>query len=127
MAGGWGGRRINSGRPAGQTVAGRETRAIARAALADIIGSDQDPLLVAIGIATDTSNPATLRLEAAAVACRYVHPTLSAAAIHHTSKPADGGAAVQVLLDRLTALAPPPTPTIEATVHREPEPATEAK
>jgi hypothetical protein len=126
LAHGHGGRRIGAGRPAGQTVAGREVRAVARAALADIIGTARDPLLVLVDIATDVTQPATLRVEAAAVATRYVHPTLSAQAVLTAQAPSDAGAGMQVLLDRLTALAPPSgpsSPVIEAAAEATPGPA----
>ncbi len=105
---------MGAGRPAGATTSGREVRAVARAALSTIIGTDKDPLVVLIDIATDETQPVPLRLEAAAVATRYVHPTLSAAAIQHIPAPSDAGPAVQVLLDRLAALAPSSGPVIDA-------------
>ena len=89
-------------------------RAVARAALSAIIGTDKDPLLVLIDIANDVTQPVPLRVEAAAVATRYVHPTLSATAIQHVPAPSDGGQAVKVLLDRLAALAPSNAPAIDA-------------
>ena len=101
---------MGAGRPPGVTPSGREVRAVARATLVDIVGTARDPLQVLLDIATDEGQPVPLRLEAAAVATRYVHPTLSATAIQHVPAPSDGGQAVQVLLDRLAALAPSSAP-----------------
>lgn len=84
---GHGGARAGAGRlpgpKPGMTSAGREFRAHARNILADIIGTEKDPLLLAINIAADPKLPAALRLEAALGACKYVHPQLTASHVSY--------------------------------------------
>lgn len=110
MAHGHGGRRPGAGRKPGGHV--REVKALrteARALLAEIVGTERDPLMIAISIAADESQPTPLRLEAALGAARYLHPTLSAAAVAHVPQAADPQAALNALMDRLGRLAPPET------------------
>ena len=123
MAHGHGGRRPGAGRkPGGHVKAVKSLRYEARALLAEIVGTSRDPLLIAIGIAADETQPTPLRLEAALGAARYLHPTLSAAAVAHVPQSADPGAALEVVMSRLARLAPPePGPVID--VAPEPDPA----
>lgn len=107
MAFGHGGRRAGAGRPAGITKAGRELRAVARAALSELVGTERDPLMIAVEIAADKKQPAALRLEAALGAAKYLHPALSAQAVAVSHKPAEATSAVNTILDRLARLAPP--------------------
>jgi len=72
MAGGHGGRRSGAGRKPGISPV---------KALRSIVGTERDPLMVAVGIAADPANPAPLRLEAALGAAPYLHPPLSAQAV----------------------------------------------
>lgn len=72
-----------------------------------VIGSDKDPLMVLINLATDTSQDARLRVEAAGIACRYVHPTLQQAQISMLHQKADPAGTWQVINSRLDRLASP--------------------
>lgn len=113
---GWGGKRRGSGRKAGGGLPATKTlRTEARALLAEIVGTDRDPLMVAISLAADTSKPDALRLEAALGASRYLHPTLSASAVAHSSTRPDANAVVASFLERLAKLAPV-NPLLEAQV-----------
>jgi hypothetical protein len=85
---------------------GREIRENARIMLADIVGTDKDPLLIAVELAADQNQPAPLRLEAALGACRFLHPTLSAAAVAHVSKPADPNSVLATIFARLSKVSP---------------------
>ena len=113
MAHGHGGRRSGAGRPIGVTKVGREIRENARIMLADIVGTDKDPPLIAVELAADQNQPAPLRLEAALGACRFLHPTLSAAAVAHVSKPADPNSVLATIMSRLTKAATPPVIDVE--------------
>jgi hypothetical protein len=113
MANGHGGRRTGAGRPSGVTKAGRALRAVARSMLADLVGTERDPLLIAIEIAADEKQPAPLRLEAALGAAKYLHPALSAQAVAVTHKPAEASVAVSTILDRLAKLTPSEGPVID--------------
>ena len=105
-----GGKRHGAGRkPGGGIAATKVLRTEARALLAEIVGSERDPLMVAIEIAADKKKPDALRLEAALGAARYLHPTLSASAVAHVPHRGDAGAVVSALLDRLAKLAGPPS------------------
>jgi hypothetical protein len=72
--------------------------------LAEIVGTARDPLMVAINIAADETKPDALRLEAALGAVRFLHPTLSAAAITHVPTAPSDEAVRTRLADRLTRL-----------------------
>lgn len=114
MAGGHGGRRTGSGRTPGAHVhAAKALRTEARALLAEIVGTDRDPLMVAIAIAADESKSDALRLEAALGCCKYLHPALSAAAIAHVPASPSTERIVAELTARLGRMAPA-VPTIEA-------------
>ena len=121
MAGGHGGRRGGAGRKPGGGISPVKTlRSEARALLADIIGTDRDPLMVAIDIAADTSKPDPLRLEAALGAARYLHPTLSAQAIATVQTAPDQNRLIAGLVERLDRIAAPsPAPTIEGVAERD--------
>jgi hypothetical protein len=111
-----GGKRSGAGRkPGGGIAAVKVLRTEARALLAEIVGTDRDPLMVAIDIATDKSQPTPLRLEAALGAARYLHPTLSAQAVAHVGKPADASGVLSVIMDRFAKLTAP-APTIDMLV-----------
>ncbi|HEY1856396.1 hypothetical protein [Acidocella sp.] len=96
-------------------------RTEARALLAEIVGTERDPLMVAISIASDETKPDALRLEAALGASRYLHPTLSASAVAHVPQRGDANGVVSVLLDRLAKLAAPAAPTIDVLPEQTPE------
>ena len=84
MAGGHGGRRRGAGRkPLGGIPSTKVLRTEARSLLAELIGTDRDPLIIAITIASDESKPDALRLEAALGCCKFLHPILSASAVAH--------------------------------------------
>lgn len=99
--------------------AAKVLRTEARALLAEIVGTDRDPLLIAIKIAEDEAQPTPLRLEAALGCCRYLHPTLSAAQVDHRHLHAkvDAAQLVERLNERLARLANPPE--IPATIEAE--------
>lgn len=108
MAGGHGGRRAGAGRKPGGGVPARQVlRTEARALLAEIVGTARDPLMVAIELAADPSKPDGLRLEAALGAARYLHPTLSAAAVAHMTTRPDQSAVLQAINERLSRFAAP--------------------
>ena len=106
-----GGRRLNAGRKPGAGIPVKTTlRGEARAALAEIVGTSRDPLFVAIDIASDPEQPTNVRLEAALGCCRYLHPTLSAAAVQHVPAARDSAGAMgrlKAALDRLAPSSPP--------------------
>ena len=106
MAGGHGGRRLGAGRkPGGGLPATTTLRAQARATLAEIVGTARDPLFVALEIAADPQRDDRLRLEAALGACRYLHPTLSAAQVDHRHhRAADAGEILARISERLGRL-----------------------
>ena len=113
---GWGGKRRGAGRKAGGGIpAAKSLRTEARALLAEIVGTDRDPLMVAINIAADITKPDALRLEAALGASRYLHPTLSASAVAHLPQMSDANTVVATLLNRLAKLAPA-NPLLEARI-----------
>ena len=72
-----------------------------------IIGSDRDPLVVLIDLACDKAQAPDLRVEAAGIACRYVHPTLAQAQISMLHQKADPVGAWQVINQRLDRLSSP--------------------
>ena len=113
MANGQGGRRKGAGRKPGGGGSHPATRALrteARALLAEIVGTERDPLMIAIEIAADKTKPDALRLEAALGAARYLHPTLSAVAVQHAGgKNADTEGLIHTLNERLARIAAPPT------------------
>ncbi len=125
MAGGHGGARPGSGRKPGSRDGAsviRTLRGEAREMLAEIVGTERDPLLVAINIAADPSVPLLIRLEAALGTAKYLHPTLSAAQVQHISAPAAADAArtrLQAQIDRLAG----DVPLLEGEADPEPEPA----
>ncbi len=111
MAGGHGGRREGAGRPPGVAwkTATRGLRAEARAKLAEIVGSDLDPLTFVCQLATDADQDPGLRLSAAAIALPYLHPRLSAMA-SVTARLPDGGdprEVVATVLERLERMRSP--------------------
>ncbi len=112
MAGGHGGARPGSGRKPGSRDGAsvvRTLRSEAREMLAEIVGTERDPLLVAINIASDPAVPLLIRLEAALGTARYLHPTLSAAQVQHIPAPAAADAArerLQAQIDRLAGDGP---------------------
>ncbi len=118
-----GGYRPGAGRPIGSSVhqhltgkglaALTDHRLMQRHMIEQIRGSEQDPLLVLLEIATDRRKPDPLRVEAAGIACRYVHPTLASAQVHMLHRTVDPAATLQILTERLNRLAPPP-PVVEA-------------
>lgn len=109
-----GGKRHGAGRkPGGGIAATKVLRTEARALLAEIVGSERDPLMVAIEIAVDKKKPDALRLEAALGACRFLHPTLSAAAVAHVSKPADPNSVLATIFARLSKVSAPPVIDVE--------------
>lgn len=127
-----GGKRPGAGHPPGVSIFARtagltgpgaihDVRQRHRQLIAEIQGSKRDPLLVLIDIATDKRKPDALRVEAAAVAVRYVHPALSATqvSLHHVQ--ADQSTVMQLLTQRLDRLAPPDQPVIDAAVLPNPE------
>ena len=77
--------------------------------LAELVGSDRDPLQYICDVAADPEQPATVRLHAATVALPYLHPRLSASAVAvsrtDTRNPT---AALETLLARFARIAPPP-------------------
>ena len=122
MSNGQGGRRPGAGRkPGGHVAEVRALRTEARALLSQIIGTDKDPLLIALEIAADRSEPTPLRLEAALGCCRFLHPTLSAAAMAHVPQAADPAATLDRLMDRLSHLG---QAQITQTIDVLPEPTT---
>jgi hypothetical protein len=87
----------------------REIGEARRALRETIAGSNMSPLLTLLDIAN--SNEATIdqRITAAGIACRYVHPALSATAIsteHRTVDASHAMASLHAQLDRLAAPAP---------------------
>ena len=73
-----------------------------------IIGSDRDPLVILIDIAADTAKPDDLRVQAAGIAVRFIHPTLQSVAMQVSQQKAapDQEMLLTVLRDRLDRLAP---------------------
>ena len=57
-----------------------------------IEGSRYDPLLVLVSIAANTKKPDELQLQAAGIACKYVHAALSSATVSTLHKTVDSGA-----------------------------------
>ena len=110
-----GGKRIGAGRKPGGGIPVRQTlRSEARAVLAEIVGTERDPLLVAINIANDKDVPLLIRLEAALGTAKYLHPTLSAAQVQHLPAPAAPDAALARLQEQVERLAEAAGPVIEA-------------
>jgi hypothetical protein len=111
MANGQGGKRAGAGRPRGVAWKSptRGLRAEARAKLAEIVGSDLDPLTFVCQLATDADQDPGLRLSAAAIALPYLHPRLSAIA-SVTARLPDGGdprEVVATVLERLERMRSP--------------------
>lgn len=116
MAGGHGGKREGAGRPAGASwkTPTRALRAEARAKLAELVGSERDPLTFVCLLATDPEQDPKLRLSAAEIALPYLHPRLSAIA-SVTARVPDGGDprdVVTSVLERLDRMRS--TPRIES-------------
>jgi len=118
-AGKHGGARAGAGRPPGsRTTMLNATRALSakviqaadpgharRTVREAIAGTRLDPLMVLVKIAT-TSKDERLQVEAAAVATKYIYPSLSAATVqteHRTVDAATAMASLHAQLDRLAA------------------------
>lgn len=111
-----GGRRPGAGRPIGSSHHARLTSqslntadaVIARRTIVEaILGTEHDPLLILVELAADTNKSDEIRVQAAGIAVKHVHPVLSQAQIttmHHGPEPGD---IMRVLTDRLNRLAPP--------------------
>ncbi len=110
-----GGKRPGAGRPPSASVHARLTKqsldSDARFArqelIAQIQGSEIDPLLTLLEIACDRSKSDEIRVQAAAVALRHVHPTLQQSQLHLVHQKADQGRVLALLHKRLDRLAPP--------------------
>jgi hypothetical protein len=110
-----GGARPGAGRPVGSHLHAKLTEKTLnledvvhsrRALVQQIEGSKYDPLLVLVSIAANTRKPDELRLQAAGIACKYVHAALSSATVSTLHKTVDSGAALAELSARLERLAP---------------------
>ncbi len=118
--GGW---RPGAGRPASASIHARLTeqnlavdaRAARHELIAAIQGSEVDPLLTLLEIACDREKPDEIRVQAAAVAVRHVHPTLQQSQLHLVHQKADQGRVLELLHERLDRIAPPslPQPAVE--------------
>jgi hypothetical protein len=75
----------------------------------EVRDTDRDPLRVLLEIANDRKQPTLLRMQAAAVAVKFVRPALSAAAIQvqNVEPKADAAPAIQTIMGRLDRLAVP--------------------
>jgi hypothetical protein len=110
-----GGARPGAGRPVGSHLHAKLTEKTLnmhdvvhsrRALVQRIEGSKYDPLLVLVSIAANTRKPDELRLQAAGIACKYVHAALSSATVATLHKTVDSGAALAELNARLERMAP---------------------
>jgi hypothetical protein len=89
-------------------------RRVTRARLADLLRTGKDPLDVLIAIAFNDEIDVSLRIQAAAAACPFMHPKLSNQTIDSRSLHAtiDAAGVVASLEQRLARLASP-TPTVD--------------
>jgi hypothetical protein len=110
-----GGARPGAGRPVGSHLHAKLTEKALnphdvihsrRKLVQQIEGSRYDPLLVLVSIAANTKKPDELRLQAAGIACKYVHAALSSATVSTLHKTVDSGAALAELNARLERMAP---------------------
>jgi hypothetical protein len=127
-AGRHGGARPGAGRPVGSHLHAKLTERTLnlhdvvhsrRALVQQIEGSKYDPL---VSIAANTKKPDELRLQAAGIACKYVHAALSSATVSTLHKTVDSGAALAELSARLERLAP----VVDAIPEPEQEPPVQA-
>jgi hypothetical protein len=125
-----GGRRVGSGRkPSMKAALGppfiRKLREEARVAIADLIGTERDPLNVVIDIALNPAIDIPTRLEAALGACNFIHPRLSAMAVQTQNIPPGGDDGAERLRMELEALSERRRGTrlleIDSTADREPD------
>jgi len=109
--GGW---RPGAGRPPGKVLQSAKSlnlnlndrKGARQELIAAIQGSDADPLLVLLEIACDRAKPDEIRVQAAAVAVRHVHPTLQQSQLHLVHQKAEQGRVLELLHERLDRLAP---------------------
>jgi hypothetical protein len=82
-------------------------------------GELTDPLEVLLKFAANKKLHPQLRINAAGMATKFVHPLLAAVAVSHTSEigVSDRQAQVHGLLDRLSRILPPEQKTIEQDAH----------
>lgn len=113
-----GGRREGAGRPAGSAwkPAVRALRVETIQKMADIVGSDRDPLTVVVGWVLDETLDLQLRMSAAHVCLPYLYPKLSQTTVdsRHTVLKVESADLVQRLSDRIARLAPAEAVTVEA-------------
>lgn len=96
-------------------VATAEWRTSAAEHAAALVGSDRDPLLFLVDQVFDTSLNIATRVGCAAIAARYLHPTLSATTVsaQHTVIRADSAELLGRLTDRIAKLTGPATIEID--------------
>ena len=108
-----GGRRPGAGRKRGGvwTPTVTEWRAAAAENAASLVGSSRDPLLFLIDRTFDEGLDMQTRVGCAAIAARYLHPTLSATTVsaQHTVIRADSAELLGRLTDRIAKLTGPAT------------------
>ncbi len=118
-----GGKRPGAGRPSSASIHAKLTaknlndaRFARQELIAQIQGSEIDPLLTLLEIACDRRKPDEIRVQAAAIAVRHVHPTLQQSQLHLVHQKADQGRVLELLHERLDRIAPPsmPPPAAEA-------------
>jgi hypothetical protein len=118
-----GGKRTGVGRKPGSVWQPKtaEWRTIAAENAAEIVGSKRDPLLFLIDRVFDPSIDIATRVGCAAIATRYLHPTLSATQVSATHT------VVKVnqddLLDRINAMLSRQAVTLEHQDEQDDEPA----
>jgi hypothetical protein len=101
-----GGRRNGAGRKPGSVwqPAVTDWRATAAEHAAEIVGSERDPLLFLIDRTFDEKLPIETRVGCAAIAVRYLHPTLSASSVAatHTVVKVDPGELLNRIAERIS-------------------------
>jgi hypothetical protein len=119
-----GGAREGAGRPAdsGWKTTTTEWRASAAAHANELVGSDRDPLLFLIDRVFDDAVDLQSRIGCAAIATKYLHPTLSASQVnaHHVVTRLDVGELLGRVAERIAKQA-----TAELTIEAEPVEPTE--
>ena len=104
-----GGAREGAGRPAGSgwKTTTTEWRASAAAHANELVGSDRDPLLFLIDRVFDDAVDLQSRIGCAAIATKYLHPTLSASTVaaSHTITRIDAGELLSRVAERIAKQA----------------------